>query len=98
MEDLFHMNEKKSPLSLSSLILILNLMSLSLEPDLHLQLPHEGFGALEQPIQEGKTSTHTDMWPDPGNPLQLSNTSFYVAQMATALTNCTGKPSSFTKA
>lgn len=92
------MNEKKSPLSLSSLILILNLMSLSLEPDLHLQLPHEGFGALEQPIQEGKTSTHTDMWPDPGNSLQLPNTSFYVAQMATALTNCTGKPSSFTKA
>lgn len=42
------------------MILILYLMSLSLELDLHLQLPHEGLGALEQPIQEGKTSTHTD--------------------------------------
>lgn len=36
-------------------------MYLSLELDLHFQIPHKGLGALEQPIQEGKTSTHTDI-------------------------------------
>lgn len=53
-------------------------MSLILELDLHLQLPYRGLGALEQSIQEVKTSSPTDTWPDPGNTLQLSNTSFNV--------------------
>lgn len=67
-------------------------MSLILELDLHLQLPYGGLGALEQSIQEIKTSSPTDMWPHPGNTLQLSSTSFYVLKWLQHPLNALGNP------
>lgn len=68
--------KKKSPYSLSSSIITLNVIK-SRAGFAFATSTRGGLGALKQPIPEGKTFAPTDTWPDPDNPLQFSSTSFY---------------------